>query len=77
MGEVFHRREGVFGYQAGCPGIPGLPSRTSFYNTDGPLGAGVAGPGQGEQWTTDEMEPLAATLPVHSAIPPGEEDRKC
>ena len=38
-GGVFHHREGVFGYQAGCPGIPCLPSRTSFYNTDGPSGA--------------------------------------
>ena len=37
----------------------------------------MAGPGQGEQWTTDALEPLPATLPVHSAIPAGEEECKC
>ena len=66
----------MFGYQADCPGIPGLPSRTSFYNTDGTLGAGVAGPGQGEQWTTDAMESFPATLPVRHAIPAGEGECK-
>ena len=67
----------MFGYQAGCPGIPGLPSRVFLCNTDGPSGAGGTGPGEGEQRMTDEMEPLPATLPVHSAIPAAKEERKC
>ena len=66
----------MFGYQAGYPGIPSVSSRTSFYNKDRPSDAGVVGPGQGEQWTTGEMEPLPATLPVHSAIAAGEEECK-